>query len=199
MAIRMKTPELIAATLQVTQVLEKLKVPYLIAGSLASTVHGLVRTTQDADLLAALGSEHLPEFIQALQKDFYLDEQMVSTAVAQQASFNLVHRASMFKVDIFVTQQTPFDQAQLKRARRETLIPETSTTALVATAEDTILSKLKWYQMGGEVSERQWRDILGIIKLQQDRLDKAYLHKWAPELKLSNLLERALEESRSQD
>jgi hypothetical protein len=195
----MKTPELLAATLQVIHIFEKLKVPHLITGSLASTVHGLVRTTQDSDLLAALKPEHLPEFVRALKKDFYIDEQMVSAAIAQQGSFNLVHRASMFKVDVFVTQHTPFDQAQLQRAQRENLIPETSTGALVATAEDTILSKLNWYKLGGEVSERQWRDILGILKVQHDRLDKTYLHKWATELKLSTLLERALKDSETKD
>ena len=195
----MSTPELIAATLQVTQVLEKLDVPYFIAGSLASTLHGLVRTTQDSDLVVALGSEHLPEFVQALQEDFFVDQQMLATAIAQQASFNLVHRASMFRVDIFVAEQEAFDKVQLKRAQRETLIPETSSEAFVATAEDTILSKLNWYKMGGEVSERQWRDILGILKVQQGRLDETYLHKWASELKISHLLGRALKESEGND
>lgn len=197
MANWMKTPELIAATLKVTEALEKLNVPHFIVGSLASTLHGMVRTTQDSDLLAALSSEHLPDFVRALEADFFIDQQMVETAISQKASFNIVHRASMFKVDIFVTDQGPFDTAQLERAQRETLVPDTSIEAFVATAEDTILSKLNWYKMGGETSERQWRDILGILKVQQDQLNQDYLHKWASELRISDLLERALKEAKT--
>ena len=64
--------------------------------------------------------------------------------------------------------------------------------ALVATPEETLLAKLEWYRNSGEVSERQWRDVLGIMMVQGNKLDLAYLRQWAKELKVSDLLERAL-------
>ncbi len=65
----------------------------------------------------------------------------------------------------------------------------------VASAEDTLLAKLEWYRMGGEVSERQWRDVLGALKVQAGALDLEYLHRWASELGVDDLLERALTQS----
>jgi hypothetical protein len=188
-------PEPIAATITVTATLEKLGVRYLIGGSLASTVHGMVRTTQDSDIVAELHPQHVEPFIQALEGEFYVDEESVTAAVARHTSFNLIHRASMFKVDVFVPLLRPFVKEQFARARRQVFVAEPRVEAMVATAEDTLLAKLEWYRMGGEVSERQWRDVLGIIKVQAGNLDQDYLRRWARELKVSDLLEQALTES----
>jgi len=188
-------PEPIAATIQVTAVLEKLGIPYLVAGSLASTVYGMVRTTQGADLVAEMRPENAEAFIQALQGDFYMDEEMIKNAVGQHTSFNIIHRASMFKVDVFIPLTSPFVKEQLSRARRQILAREPHAEAMLATAEDTLLAKLDWYRMGGEVSERQWRDVLGILKIQAGNLDLGYLTRWAKELKVSELLESALAQS----
>jgi hypothetical protein len=190
-------PEPIAATVQVTAVLEELGIPYLVAGSLASTIYGMVRTTQDSDLVAEMRPEHVESFVHALEGEFYLDEDMITDAVAQHTSFNIIHRASMFKVDVFIPQTRPFVKEQLARARRQILATEPQAEAMVATAEDTLLAKLDWYRMGGEVSERQWRDVLGILEVQAGSLDLDYLRKWAKELRVSDLLERALTQSAS--
>ena len=188
-------PEPIAATVQVTAVLEELGIPYFIAGSLASTIYGMVRTTQDSDLVAEMRREHVESFVHALEGEFYLDEDMITDAVTQHTSFNIIHRANMFKVDVFVPQVRPFLKEQLSRARRQVLATEPRAEAMVATAEDTLLAKLDWYRMGGEGSERQWRDVLGILEVQAGSLELDYLHKWAKELRVSDLLERALTQS----
>ncbi len=188
-------PEPIAATISVTATLEKLGVRYLIGGSLASTVHGMVRTTQDSDIVAELRPEHVEPFVHALEDDFYVDEESVAAAVALHTSFNIIHRESMFKVDIFVPPMSPFVREQLVRARRQVLAVEPQVEALVATAEDTLLAKLEWYRQGGEVSERQWRDVSGILKIQAGNLDLVYLRHWAKELKVRDLLERLLTEA----
>ena len=90
-------PDPIAATIQITTILEKLGIPYLVAGSLASTIYSMVRTTHDSDLVAEMRPENVEAFDQALQGEFYMDEKMITNAVGQYTSFNIIHRASMFK------------------------------------------------------------------------------------------------------
>jgi hypothetical protein len=187
--------EPVEVTLKVTEVFERLSIPYLIGGSLASTLYGMVRTTQDSDIVAEMRLEHLQPFVSALQGEFYVDEEMISDAVQRNSSFNIIHRETMFKVDVFIPRPRPFLRSQLARAQKQTFSFETEVSAKFASPEDTILSKLEWYRMGGEISERQWRDILGVMKTRAGELDLEYLKKWALELKVSDLLERALKES----
>ena len=187
--------EPIEVTLKVTGVLEKLGVPYLIGGSLASTLYGMVRTTQNSDIITEMRPEHIQPFIAALENEFYIDDEMIAESIQRNSSFNIIHRESMFKVDVFIPRPRPFQQSQLARVQRQTFQLETVLSANFASAEDTILSKLEWYRLGGEVSERQWRDILGVLKTRAGELDLEYLHQWANELKVSDLLERVLKES----
>ena len=187
--------EPIEVTLKVTSVFESLGVPYLIGGSLASTLYGMVRTTQDSDIVAEMRLEHLAPFAAALKDEFYLDDEMIAEAIRRHSSFNIIHRETMFKVDVFIPHPRPFLQSQLARAQAQTFTFETETSAKFASPEDTILSKLEWYRMGGEVSERQWRDVLGVLKVRAGELDLEYLRKWASELNVSDLLERALREA----
>lgn len=187
--------EPIEVTLKVTDVLEKLGVPYLIGGSLASTLYGMVRTTQDSDIVAEMRLEHLRPFVAALQGEFYVDDEMIAGSIQRHSSFNIIHRETIFKVDVFIPRPRPFLQSQLARAQKQTFAFEHEVSAKFASPEDTILSKLEWYRMGGEVSERQWRDILGVLKTRAGELDLDYLHTWARELKVSDLLERALQEA----
>jgi hypothetical protein len=187
--------EPVEVTIQVTDVFEKLSVPYLIGGSLASALYGMVRTTQDADIVAEMRLEHLQPFVLALQDEFFIDDEMIAAAIQRNSSFNIIHRETMFKVDVFIPRPRPFLQSQLARAQRQTFTFETEVSAKFASPEDTILAKLEWYRLGGEISERQWRDILGVLKTRAGVLDLSYLRKWAGELKLSDLLERALQAS----
>lgn len=183
-------PALITA--RVTGVLEDLQVRYFISGSLSSTLHGMVRTTQDSDIVAELHQEHTESFFHSLKEEFYIDAEMMAEAIIRRSSFNIIHRESFFKVDVFIPAMRPFVEAQFSRARRQVLSKEPQAEAFVATAEDTVLAKLEWYRSGGEVSELQWRDIQGILEVQGEDLDLEYLHRWAKELGVKDLLERAL-------
>jgi hypothetical protein len=187
--------EPVEVTLKVTGVFEKLAIPYLISGSLASTLHGMVRTTQDADIVVEMCPVHIRPFVSALEDEFYIDEEMIAEAIQHNSSFNIIHRDTMFKVDVFIPCPRPFLRSQLARAQKQTFIFETEVSAKFASPEDTILSKLEWYRMGGEVSDRQWRDILGVLKTQAGGIDLEYLRDWAKELKVTDLLERALTEA----
>ena len=187
--------EPIEVTLKVTGILENLGIPYVIGGSLASTLYGMVRSTQDSDIIADMRPEHILPFVDALQNEFFIDQEMIEESVQRNSSFNIIHRDTMFKVDIFIPRPRPFHQSQLARAQRQTFALETEISANFASPEDTILAKLEWYRMGGEVSDRQWRDIIGVLKTREGELDLDYLRKWANELKVTDLLERALHES----
>jgi len=185
----------IAVTLLVIDALDALGVPYLIGGSLASAVHGVLRATMDTDLVADLRLEHAEPLARALGGTFYVDAESIREAVLHQRSFNVIHLETMFKVDVFVVKNRPFHHSQMERRMAQVIATDPDRTAYVATAEDTILAKLEWYRMGGDVSERQWRDVLGVMKVQADRLDLAYLRQWAAQLNVSDLIERALVEA----
>jgi hypothetical protein len=189
------TAEPLAITLLVIEAFEKLNIPYLIGGSMASALHGTARSTLDSDLVADLRPEQVPSLVEILEHDYYIDQEMILDAIQHQSSFNVIHLETAFKVDVFIAKTRRFDQIQFKRRSLEVLSTEPERKAYVATAEDIVLAKLEWYRQGGEVSDRQWRDILGVLKVQANRLDLEYLQKWAAELKVSDLLGRALKES----
>jgi hypothetical protein len=186
--------EALQVTLLVTNLLDELGIPYVIGGSMASIIHGMLRTTMDVDIVANIQSEEVPSFVSGLQDAFYADEQMIRQAIQRQSSFNLIHLSTMFKVDIFIPKSRPFDQQQLGRRIAEQIGPDSNEQIWVLSAEDIILAKLDWFRLGDEVSERQWRDILGVLKTQQDALDIDYLKQWAQSLGVADLMERALEE-----
>ncbi|MGD8968927.1 MAG: hypothetical protein PVI07_15585 [Anaerolineae bacterium] len=187
--------EPIAVTMLVIEALEGLGVPYAIGGSLASAVHGVVRATMDADLVADLQMGDVEPLARTLGDAFYADQETMRDAVRRHASFNLIHLETMFKVDVFVAKSRPFDQSQLSRRQLHLLSEESNARAYVTTAEDIILSKLEWYQMSGCVSDRQWRDVLGVLKVQGDRLDVDYVWRMAASLGVTELLARALEDA----
>lgn len=186
---------LLAAVAVVVQTFEKLGIDYLIGGSVASSVFGEPRQTLDADLLACLLSQHAQPLVRDLAGAFYADLPAISAAIHAQSSFNLIHLETMSKVDVFVSWRSPFGQSQLSRREKKSVGQVAPLELYFASAEDTVLAKLDWYRKGGEVSDRQWRDLLGVLKVQAGALDQEYLKHWASELRVADLLRRALDEA----
>jgi hypothetical protein len=175
--------------------LEVLGVRYMLVGSFASSLHGLARFTQDADLIVDLHSSQLDAFAQAFASDFYVDRGLIQQALTQGTSFNITHFESSFKVDFFVVSGRSFGRKEFARRVLRQVDPHSDFEAYVQTPEDAVLSKLDWYRRGGKISENQWRDVLGMLRQQAGGLDLVYLRKWADELGVADLLERACREA----
>jgi hypothetical protein len=184
------TPDIQVTITPIVEALEELGVPYHIGGSVASSLYGLPRLTVDVDIVADLRQGHVRPLIDQLQTDYYIDDDMIRDAIGRRSSFNVIHLDTMLKVDVYLPKSRPFDQEVLLEGTRP---------FNVASPEGTILNKLEWYRMGGEVSDRQWNDILGVLKVQGTHLDMAYLQLWAANLKVTDLLERALVDSGLKD
>jgi hypothetical protein len=189
--------EPIQVTLKVITTFDRLGIAYLIGGSLASAVHGIVRATMDADLVADIKPGQVPSLVEALQAEFYIDAEMILDAIQHTSSFNLIHLETMFKVDVFILKQRPFNLTQMGRRISQSVGDTPEDRAYFSTAEDIILAKLEWFRAGGETSERQWRDISGVLDLQGDRLDFKYLHEWAARLGIQDLLHKAIHENQA--
>jgi hypothetical protein len=173
--------------------LDSSAIPYLVGGSMASGIHGIFRTSLYVDLVADIRPDQIARMIQELGGEFYADAEMMREALALGRSFNLIHFASSYKFDVFPLSSDPFQQSQFsRRETRDIVLSGAKLSVPVATAEDTLLMKLVWYRSGGEVSERQWNDVRGIVAIQAERLDRKYLSHWAPYLKIPDLLDAAL-------
>jgi hypothetical protein len=174
--------------------LDRTETAFVVVGSVASGAHGLARLTNDIDIVVDLPADRVSTLCDELGHGFYADAAMISCAVAAGRSFNVIHLASAYKFDLFPVGGDAFGRSEI--ARRE--LTAGSFAGLeniefpVASPEDTVLAKLLWFRKGGEVSDRQWSDILGIVEVQADRLDLAYLRKWAETLGVSELLNRVL-------
>ena len=179
----------------VVPVFEKLEVLYYIGGSVASGTYGDKRQTNDVDIVADLKPEHVIPFTNALKDEFYADEIMIRKAVRDRGSFNLIHFATSYKVDVFPLKSRAYDQEVASRRQREIVDGEPPVESYIAQSEDIVLAKLEWFRAGGETSDRQWRDILGVLKLQCFDLDFEYMEKWAREIEVFDLLERALDDA----
>ena len=184
-------PDILAAITPIVEALEEFGIPYHIGGSVASSLYGHPRLTIDVDIIADLRLEHIRPLVIRLQTNYYIDEDMIRDAIRRRSSFNVIHLDTMLKVDVYIPKSRSFDQEELRRVQQEVLL-EGTRPFNVASPEGTILNKLEWYRMGGEVSDRQWNDILGVLKVQGTHLDMAYLQRWAANLKVTDLLERAL-------
>jgi len=185
-------PDLLAALEPVVDVLERLGVRYQIGGSVASSAYGMARATMDVDLVADLGEHDVDALVQALGSDYFVAADSAREAVKRRSSFNLIHQATMLKVVVFVSENRPYDTVALSRGRSETLVDEPGARAFrIASPEDVVLAKLSWYRLGGEVSEVQWADVVGVLRVQREALDFAYLKEWAGQLEIDDLLARA--------
>jgi hypothetical protein len=185
----------IAVAILVAEALESCGVRYLIGGSLASAISGEPRSTLDVDMVVALSEADIDGFVAALGKEFHSDRQSLRRAVRERSSSNLIHLGTSTKIDLFVLGGTPLDEEQMDRRQRVRVATDPDRYLYVYTAEDILLQKLRWYRLSDETSDRQWRDVLGILLAQESGLDDRYLDRGASRLGVADLLARARKEA----
>lgn len=176
---------------RVARLLERLGIPYHVGGSIASSAHGMFRATADIDVVIDPTAQQLASLAEALEPDFYVSRPAMDEARASAGMFNAIHTETSFKVDFFVKGPTPFDAEELRRSIRQPVGDAAGSAVMLKSPEDTVLRKLEWFRRGGEVSERQWQDVVAILRGAQGGLDDAHMDFWAARLAISDLLERA--------
>jgi hypothetical protein len=173
-------------------ILERLGIDYAVGGSMASSVYGKVRFTQDADITVEPFMSQAEKLFELLKPQYYISKEAMYQALRQHSSFNVIHLESAFKIDVFIRKDTSFEKQLISRRRLLKLSDSPAKPFSVISPEDIILLKLQWYRDTGHSSERQWDDVIGVLKVQADKLDFQYLKKWAGILGINDLLEKAV-------
>jgi len=176
---------------QVARLLEQLGIPYHVGGSIASSAHGMFRATADIDVVIDPTAQQLTSLAEALEPDFDVSRSAMDEARASAGTFNAIHIETSFKVDFFIKGPTPFDAEELRRSIRQPIGDAAGSAIMLKSPEDTVLRKLEWFRRGGEVSERQWQDVVSILRAAQGGLDDVHMDLWAARLAITDLLERA--------
>lgn len=184
----------IDVALAVASAVESVGGAYFVGGSVASSLQGEPRATNDIDVVVELPLARLQDFVDALGPDFEVDLDMLRDALLHGRTCNIFFLPSVMKVDIFAVGSTPFDEAEFAR-RRPVVVRPTGETLVVKTPEDTVLRKLLWYRAGGGVSDRQWRDVVEVLRVSGPAMGAAYLSSWAQRLGIDSLLSRARKEA----
>ncbi len=183
----MMTP--LEVALAVARALEATGVGYFLGGSMASSLYGQPRLTNDLDFVVLLRPNEVEPLKRALGPDFDVDEVALEDAARRKGSWNIFHAPTVTRVDLFVVRDDDYDAEEFLRRRRVTVAPGQS--LMVKSAEDTVLRKLLWFRAGGEANSQQLRDVVEVLRVQGERLDAAYLAAWARKLDLEALLARA--------
>jgi hypothetical protein len=176
--------------LKVARALTAAGAEYFLGGSLASSLQGEPRATNDIDFVVALPLGKVGELAAELGSDFEVDTDMLRDAVLHASCANAFYLPVVTKIDFFGRGYEPFDESEFSR-RRTTIVTSSGDSLVVKAPEDTVLRKLLWFRDGGEVSEKQWRDIVSVLQISGDKMDETYLDAWATRLHVSELLERA--------
>lgn len=180
--------------IRLARALERAGIDYAVGGSVASSAHGEPRATRDLDVAVRLTPALAPALIDALGPDFAVDARMLDEAIRTGRIVNIFYLPLFTKIDLFVRGHDAYDRAEF--SRRQEIEPVPGEPIMASSAEDNLLWKLRWYRQGGEVSDQQWRDVLGLLRISGDRMDTGYLHEWATHHGVDDLLERAMTQSR---
>lgn len=192
----MRKSDIVLALEPVVKCFDELRILYYVGGSIASSAYGMARATADVDLVTNLQTAQVEKLVTVLKSDFFVDEQMILDAIKTKSSFNIIHLSSGIKIDVFLLHDNEYSKQTVERIKKDTINDGIGEIEIyLCSAEDIIINKLLWYKKGNMISEKQWLDIIGVIKVQSSVLDSKYLRLWAEKMDIQNLLEKAFLES----
>jgi len=174
---------------RLTKLLDEAGIPYMVAGSVGSSLHGHPRATQDTDVVIDPTEDQLGFFIALLGESYYVSRDAAFDALRRRAMFNIIDLGGGWKADLIIRKDRPFSRCEFGRRHQ---IDVMGRKLSVAAPEDIILSKLEW--MKGRESDIQYSAALGVAVAQWGKLDLEYLHKWAGELDVEDMLIHLLKE-----
>lgn len=173
------------AMVVVSRCLRELGAEHCVGGSVASARQGVARSTLDIDFVARLSPAQASALVRAVESDFYGDAATAEDAARRGASFNLIEMTTGVKIDVFVAGHDPIALSSIAHA----VVDEQGVP--IASAEDTVVAKLRWFHVGGEASERQWRDVIGVLRTVGEQLDRTRMTRLAVVAGVEDLLARA--------
>jgi len=174
---------------------DRLRIDYLVTGSMATIYFGEPRLTNDVDVVVRLELSRVKDLAESFPADdYYYSIPMMESAVQNHSQFNIIHPASGLKADIIVADESEFNHSRF--SRRSQYEVEDERQVWFASPEDVILKKLIYYAEGG--SEKHIRDILGVLRLQEHSVDLGYIADWATRLDLLALWQDVLARIHSQ-
>jgi hypothetical protein len=188
----MNNPEELNVLQHFADALDNLGIDYAIGGSIASSIYGAVRFTEDADVTVEPFEDCAEQLYNSLQPDYYISKSAMYDALSNRGSFNVINLASAFKIDVFVRKETSYQKQITSRVRALKLSESLEKKFNVLSPEDVILMKLSWFLEGDGASQRQLQDVKGVLIVQSGKLDLKYMKKWAARLNLTALLEEAI-------
>lgn len=188
----------IQIALRVASVLESLGLAYHLGGSLASSLHGEPRATNDIDLVVDLPQDKVSALADALGPDFAVDRESLAQAVRSRGTSNVFYLPQFTKIDLFVAERGIYERAEMRR-RRRIQVGDAGEALFVKSPEDMVLRKLLWFREGGSLSEKQWRDVVQILRMNRGALDESIFNEWAPALGVESLLAKALAAAQSDE
>ncbi len=171
--------------------LEEQNIPYMLSGSVSSSLHGQPRATNDADIVIAPAEEQLIVFVKSLGDDYYVNPDAARDAFKSNSVFNVIDIQNSWKADLIIRKNRPFSREEFQRRQKANIM---GLDAWVVSPEDIILSKLEWAK--NSKSNQQFQDALGVATVQYDHLDRDYLHKWAKELQVDGFLKQLLDRAK---
>jgi hypothetical protein len=177
-----------------TDIFEKLSIKYLIGGSLASSLYGIPRATQDVDVVADIRMSQVDTIIENLKETFFIDEDMIRKSVKNKETFNIIDKEYLFKIDIFMFGTDNFSDKEMERRVLFQVPDSTGQRIYLCSPEDIIAHKLYWFRLGNNISERQWNDAANVLKVQDTKLDFKYLKEICADRGVADLLEKLLKE-----
>ena len=169
--------------------LERLGIPYVVGGSLASSTWGQMRQTNDADIAIQVASSDISPLIAAFAEPFFISREELLEAMSSPDAFRsaqLLHMDEAFKIDLFLLPPGEYAKSELARAR--TVEVTTGRGVRFSAPENVIIAKLRWFVLGNKVSDRQWNDIVTVLEVQAGKLDDPYLNRWAEHFGVAALL-----------